>query len=354
MNILIGISGGVDSAVAAHILKSQGHCITAAMMKIYSGKSLKLTGNSCYASDKSGEVQDAEKICEQLKCRFSLIDVSDEFDKLVFSVFKNEYMNARTPNPCVLCNPLIKFGVFPQKAKALGIPFDKFATGHYVRNYYDSCIGKYILKKSINCKKDQSYFLYALNQEILANTLFPLGEMSKDDVRNYARLNNIPVACKQDSQDFYSGKYSDLFDTKDIQGEIVDKFGNVLGIHHGLHNYTIGQRKGILVSHSFPLYVVGFDMSSNRLIVSTKDDTYSNGLIATNLSWIFWEKPRTSFTAMAKIRSSQEPFECTVNIDNGHARVVFSAPQCAVAPGQAIVFYDNEIVLGGGTILSNL
>ena len=350
MDILVGISGGVDSAVAAYILKSQGHSISAAMMLIYNGSTLKNVSNSCYASDKSAEIADAKFICGLLECDFNLIDVSEEFNNQVFSVFKNEYLNARTPNPCVLCNPLIKFGVFPKKARAFGINFDKFATGHYVINEFNKDLGKYQLKRAINSKKDQSYFLYSLNQDVLKSVIFPLGKMSKEEVRKYAAKNNIPVAQKRDSQDFYSGSYSDLFDTNSSKGDIVDKFGNILGQHNGLHNYTIGQRKGLLISYSEPLYVIGFDKINNQLIVSTKDDTYSNGLIAQGLSWVFWDKPVRAFEAQAKIRSAQEPFNCRVVINNDSAKVEFEIPQSSVAPGQAIVFYDNDIVLGGGII----
>lgn len=354
MNILVGVSGGVDSAVAAHILKAEGHSITAAMMKIYSGKYKNNSLNSCYASDKSNEISDAIANCRVIGCDFSIIDVSHEFNELVFSRFKKEYLNARTPNPCVLCNPLVKFGVFLKLAKKQGIEFDKFATGHYVRNEYNNEIGKFQLKRGVNDKKDQSYFLYGLSQDVLQNVLFPLGNMQKDDVRLYAQENNIPVAEKRDSQDFYSGSYSDLLECGDNFGEIVDKFGNILGKHNGLHNYTIGQRKGLCIAYSEPLYVIGFDITSNRLIVSTKDDTYSNGLIADELNWIFWEKPARSFFAQAKIRSSQKPFSCKVELVDNYAKVDFEIPQSSIAPGQAIVFYQDDIVLGGGVIKSQL
>ncbi len=355
MEILVGVSGGVDSAVAAHILMSQGNTVHAAMMQIYSGDKFLQAGNSCYATDKTQEINDAKQNCERIGCDFTLIDVSPEFHSYVFNVFKNEYLNARTPNPCVLCNPLIKFNAFPSKAKMNGINFDKFATGHYVINEYNSKIGKFQLKRAIDTKKDQSYFLYALSQDTLKNVLFPLGKMHKDEVRNYAFRHNISVANKRDSQDFYSGSYSDLLDCNSAKGEIVDKFGNILGYHSGLHNYTIGQRKGILVSYSEALYVIGFDKDSNRLIVSTKDDTYSSGLIADNLSWVFWDGPKKSFFAKAKIRSSQTPFDCSVSIDNlNNARVLFNSPQSSVAPGQAVVFYDDDLVLGGGIIKAAL
>ena len=354
MNILVALSGGVDSAVCAHILKSQGFNITGAMMKIYNGSIISSALNSCYGSDKAAEINDAKKICAQLECDFHLIDVSQEFNKLVFENFKSQYLNAKTPNPCVLCNPLIKFGVFPKKALELGIKFDKFATGHYVRNIFDHDSGKYKLMRAKNHKKDQSYFLYALTQEKLSKILFPLGDMLKEEVRQYALENNIPVANKRDSQDFYDGSYSDLLNVDAKCGDIVDKFGNVLGRHKGLYNYTIGQRKGLLIAYSEPLYVIGFDTKNNRLIVSTKNDTYAQGLYAKNINWIL-DVPQKPFEAQIKIRSAQQPAECIIHpIQQDCVKVLFKTPQSAVAPGQAAVFYNEDTVLGGGTIDSQI
>ena len=354
MKVLVAISGGVDSAVAAHILKSQGHDVSGAMMKIYNGdiKNNNIS-NSCYASDKSSEIYDARHICKLIGCDFHLVDVSNEFDQLVFNEFKSEYLSARTPNPCVLCNPLIKFGVFPDKLLKKGICFDKFATGHYVRCEYDPNRNLYKLLRGINHKKDQSYFLYALTQEKLSKILFPLGTMDKDDVRKYAIEHNIPVALKRDSQDFYSGSYSELFNENVECGDIVDTLGNILGTHRGLHNYTIGQRKGLFVAYSEPLYVVDFDKENNRLVVSTKEDTYAQGMFVKDINWILskYDKP---FDTFVKIRSSQQPFECSVFPCGDVAKVLFKVPQSAVAPGQAAVFYDRDVVLGGGTIDSSI
>lgn len=351
MKVLTGISGGVDSAVAAFILKEQGYEVIGAMMKVYSGDAKNIVANSCYGSDKTKEIEDAKANCKVVGCDFYIADVSKEFDSLVFAKFKQEYLSARTPNPCVLCNPSIKFGVFPDKIRQMGIGFDKFATGHYARNEFNENIAKFQLKRGKNAKKDQSYFLYALTQEKLKNILFPLGSMQKEDVRKYALEKNIPVAKKQDSQDFYGGSYGELFDDIDVKcGEIVDKFGNILGSHKGLHNYTIGQRKGLLIAYSEPLYVIGFDTLNNRLIVATKDDTYSSGLYADNLNWIFLDKFDKKIDAQVKIRSAQQPVECTIEPVPDGVKVLFKTPQSAVAPGQAAVFYDDEVVLGGGII----
>ena len=246
MKILVGVSGGVDSAVALHLLKSQGHSVIGAMMKIYDGE-VKTIANSCYGTDKIKEEADALANCKHVGCEFHCVDLATNFDNIVFNEFKKQYLSGLTPNPCVMCNKLIKFGAFPLKIKKMGIQFDKFATGHYARNEFNEKTGRFELKKGINPKKDQTYFLYRLSQDELSNILFPLGSMQKEEVRDYAIKNSIPVAQKQDSQDFYKGDYSELFDVEPKKGVLKDRYGNILGYHEGIWNYTIGQRKGLKI-----------------------------------------------------------------------------------------------------------
>ena len=349
MNILVGVSGGVDSAVVLHMLKSQNHNVIGVMMKIYDGE-IKTLANSCYGTDKKKEIDDAIKNCNHVNCDFHLIDLSKEYNDIVFESFKNQYLNGLTPNPCVECNKKVKFGLLPQKAKELGLNFEKFATGHYARNEFNEQTGRYELKKGISGKKDQTYFLYRLSQDELKNILFPLGNITKEEVRNYAINNNIPVALKTDSQDFYKGNYSELFDTKENGGEITDKFGNILGYHNGICNYTIGQRKGLKIAYSEPLYVIDIDNKENKVIVGTKNDTYQKKLIANQLNWISIDNPQKPFEATAKIRSASNPVDVIVYPNNDEITVEFKDKISAIAPAQSIVLYNDDIVIGGGII----
>lgn len=352
MKILVGVSGGVDSAVALHILKSQGHEVIGAMMKIYDGD-IKTIANSCYGTDKEKETADALANCNHVGCNFHLFDLAKDFNDIVFSEFKNQYLSGLTPNPCVMCNKLIKFGAFPSAVKKSGIEFDKFATGHYARNEFNEKSSRWELKKGINPKKDQTYFLYRLSQEELNNILFPLGSMQKEEVREYAFKNNIPVAKKLDSQDFYKGDYSELFNVEAVKGELKDRYGNILGYHEGIWNYTIGQRKGLKIAYSEPLYVLEIDSKTNSVIVGIKDETYCRGLIARDLNWVSLNNPTKPFEATAKIRSASNPVDVVVYPNDDEIKVEFKDKISSIAPAQAVVLYQDDIVLGGGTIVSS-
>lgn len=352
MKILTGVSGGVDSAVALNILKSQGHDVIGAMMKIYDGD-IKTIANSCYGTDKRKEIKDAKANCAHTGCEFYLFDLSKEYDEIVFREFKEQYLKGLTPNPCVICNKFIKFGLFPRAAKKAGIEFDKFATGHYARNEFNLETSRWELKKGINPKKDQTYFLYRLSQEELSKILFPLGNMTKEEVRNYALEHNIPVAKKQDSQDFYKGDYSKLFDVGIQKGEIKDRFGNVLGHHNGICNYTIGQRKGLKIAYSEPLYVIDIDGKTNSVIVGIKDETYCRGLYAQDINWVSLNNPKEPFEASAKIRSASNPVDVVVYPFDNEIKVEFKDKISAIAPAQSVVLYKDDVVLGGGIIKSS-
>lgn len=325
MKVLVGMSGGVDSSVTALTLKQQGHEVIGATMVI----------------QKDTDTEAARQICEAIGIPFHVIDCVGEFEKHVIGNLKKEYSNGRTPNPCVQCNSLVKFGIFPELARASGIEFDKFATGHYAR------LENGVLKRGIDLKKDQSYFLYRLKPKQLENLLFPLGGFTKDKIRAIAKENGLKVSEKPDSQDFCIGDYSELLEVQDKPGNIVDTSGKILGTHSGIWNYTIGKRKGLGIAAAEPLYVLELRKGVNEVVVGFADETWKKGLVANDLNWI--SKPEKS-NLSAKIRSTQSPMPVTVQVNGDEITVEFEELQKAVTPGQSIVLYDGNIVLGGGLI----
>jgi tRNA-specific 2-thiouridylase len=246
---------------------------------------------------------------------------------------------------------MIKFDVLPFLAKQAGLEFDKFATGHYANVEFDAESNRYLLKKGINPKKDQSYFLYKLKQRQLENIMLPLGKYEKNEIRDIARDFGLKVCDKPDSQDFYVGDYNELLEVKPKAGNIVDKCGNVLGQHTGIWNYTVGQRKGLGIAHSAPLYVIDLRKDTNEVVVGELDETFNNVLEAVELNWVSIPELETPIKATAKVRSAQVPTNVTV-IPQGNGRVLvkFDDMQKALTKGQSVVFYNNDILLGGGII----
>ena len=256
MRVLVGLSGGVDSAVTAALLKKQGYDVIGVTMTIWGDKkatSHKGCHGACLDSNEGDDVEISKKISDYLNIPYYVFDCSKKYDELVLEYFKNEYISGKTPNPCIRCNALVKFGVLPYVAKENGIEFDKFATGHYARIIEQD--GIYNLCQAKDKTKDQSYFLYRIKQEQLKNILLPLGEYTKSEVRQMAKDFGLEVADKPDSQDFYNGDYNELLGVSEKLGNIVDVNGKILGTHKGIWNYTIGQRKGIGISSNEPLYV---------------------------------------------------------------------------------------------------
>lgn len=359
MKILVGMSGGVDSSVAALLLKEQGHEVIGATMKIWSDEkherlapsaNVNSCKDACYGPNEKEDIEEARKIAEKIGVPFYVFDCSKEYEQIVLDNFKEEYLSGRTPNPCVRCNSLIKFDVLPFLAKKSGLEFDKFATGHYARVEFCKDSDRFILKRGINPKKDQSYFLYKLRQNQLANILMPLGGFEKAEIRDIAKNNDLKVYDKPDSQDFYSGDYNELLEVKPKIGKIVDKTGKILGTHEGIWNYTIGQRKGLGIAHTSPLYVIDLNKDKNEVVVGEADATFKNGLMATELNWVSITGLNKEIKATAKVRSAQTPVDVTLKPDGENVLVTFEDMEKSLTKGQSVVFYDGDILLGGGII----
>jgi tRNA-specific 2-thiouridylase len=351
--VIVGLSGGVDSSVAAYLLKQQGYDVIGVTMSIWDGKpSLVPSGkHACYGPDENEEIEEARELAGILDIPYRVFDCSQRYKTLVLDYFRSEYLSGRTPNPCVRCNQLIKFGMLPDLARMEGLVFDYFATGHYAVVEWNDQRKRYLLKKGIDPRKDQTYFIYRLTQEQLSKVLFPIGNMTKQEVREIATKINLPLSEKEESQDFYSGDYRDLLNVKDTPGNIVDAKGNVLGKHNGFWNYTIGQRKGLGVAYSEPLYVLSLDKEKNKVVVGIHEEVMSSSFIVNDLNWIAFESLNEPAEVEVKIRSAQnatgariEPFE------NDSVKVTFNFPNDGITPGQSAVFYQDDLVLGGGVI----
>ncbi len=350
MKIAVGLSGGVDSAVAAYLLKKEGHEIFGTIMTLWKGGDAKTTkGNACYGPDEKDDIEEAKKVCDFLEIPFKQIDCSKEYESIVLDNFNREYTEGRTPNPCILCNKNIKFGALPALLFKSGMKFEKFATGHYVNAIEDAGTGNFILKKGKDPKKDQSYFLYRLTQEQLSRSLFPLGNYTKDEVRKIAKDSGLPVYNKPESQDFYSGNYSDLIKSKPKKGSFLNLDGEVLGEHNGIWNYTIGQRKGLGISGPHPLYVIAISAKTNNIILGRREELFSKGLRSEDVNILVDMLPEK---AKAKIRSSAEEKDCLIEITKTGMDIIFDEEQSSVTPGQSVVLYDGDTVLGGGIIKS--
>lgn len=349
MKIAVAMSGGVDSSVTAALLKQQGHEVIGITMRLFAPCT---TGSGSAAHD-------AAAVARHLDIAHHVVDFEADFRELIINNFISEYACGHTPNPCIRCNRFIKFGLLLDKARELGA--DLLATGHYVRKSIGPD-GTCHLRMARNSHKDQSYFLYTLTQERLIRLLFPLGEVeSKDEVRRLAREFGLPVAEKSDSQevcfipgDDYIAFLEGCAGQADTRGDIVHLNGTLLGQHKGTHRYTIGQRKGLGIAWSEPLYVVAIDTGDNRVVVAEQQHVFAEGLLATDLSWVV--KPLESeFAGSCKIRYRHQPVVCQIRVlENGTSEVCFTNPQKSVTPGQSVVFYQGDEVLGGGRIVSAL
>lgn len=347
--IAVAMSGGVDSSVTAALLKQQGHEVIGITMSLFAP----------HGSDSSSPAHDAAIVAEHLGIPHHIADFAPDFSRLIIGDFIDEYRAGHTPNPCVRCNRYIKFGLLLDKARELGA--DLLATGHYAIKSVDAD-GTCHLRVAANSRKDQSYFLYSLTQPQLQQVIFPLGVIeNKDEVRRLAREFALPVAEKSDSQEVCFIPNDDYVSFLEgnaalvaADGDIIHLDGRVVGRHHGTHRYTIGQRKGLGIAWSEPLYVTGIDAERNIVLVGEQQHVYAAGLHAEELSWVV-EPETEEFAATCKIRYRHQPVDCRVRLlAEGACDLFFDQPQKAVTPGQALVFYRDGEVMGGGRIISPL
>lgn len=347
--IVVAMSGGVDSSVAALLLKEQGYQVIGVTLHIWDSND---SAKSCCGLK---AITDAQRVCAKLEIPFYTIDTKQEFEQWVIRDFCDEYPKGRTPNPCIRCNQFIKFDFLLSKAKELGA--EKIATGHYAQVQYDQNHQRWLLGKGIDQKKDQSYVLYAMNQEQLSKTLLPLGKLKKTEVREIAKKLDLIVADKPDSQEICfipDNNYAKfLMKNRNYQaqpGQILNMQGKVIGKHPGIIYYTIGQRRRIGIAHKEPLYVTKIDPIKNEITVGTEDEVYQTKFTVTDLNFISIDKLTEPQNCQTKIRYTHLPAESQIKPVQNRVEVEFSHGQWAVTPGQAAVFYDNDIVIGGGII----
>ncbi len=351
--VAVAMSGGVDSSVAAALLKEKGYEVIGVTMKVWDGETLPANGtrHACYGPGEEEDLEDARKVAQVLGIPLNIFNLRQEYKIEVLDYFCHEYLSGRTPNPCIRCNRRVKFDALLRKARDTGIEFDYFATGHYARVEHDEGKRRYLLKKAKDMAKDQSYFLFALSQEQLSNSLFPLGNHTKEEVRKMARDLELGIDDKPESQDFFAGDYSSLLGKVARPGPILNKEGEILGEHRGIPFYTIGQRKGLGISSKEPLYVTAIDQGKNVIVVGPKEEVYGDELVAMELNWIAIEELSRPVDLKAKIRYLHKEAEAMViPRDEDKVHVKFKEPQMAITPGQAVVFYDDDTVIGGGTI----
>ncbi len=361
--IAVAMSGGVDSSTVAALLVRQGHAVVGMTMQLWNQRRLPelsaegATGRCCSLDD----VYDARRVAEQVGIPYYVVNFERQFEDQVVKPFVQEYLAGRTPIPCTLCNNYIKFDRFLEMADSVGAL--RMATGHYARIRFHESGGRYQLLRAVDQTKDQTYFLFGLKQDQLARTLFPLGEMAKPEVRELARSMNLAVAAKGDSQEICfvpNGDYAAFLNAymketgvpeQRTHGEIVTADGRTLGEHNGVHRFTVGQRKGLGIATGEPLYVIATDAASQRVIVGGNDQLLRQRFFAREINWISIACPDAAVRAQVKIRNKHTAAPATIHaVAPDRVEVVFEEPQRAVTPGQGAVFYNGDVVLGGGWI----
>lgn len=354
-SVMLGMSGGVDSSVAAAVLTEQGYNVVGVTMQIWpdmdEGRK-QVEGGCCSLS----AVDDARRVADSIGIPYYVLNFKDVFQQKVIDYFNTEYLKGRTPNPCIACNRFVKFESMLQKAISMGM--DYIATGHYARIAKDNNTGRFLLKKSVTAAKDQTYALYTMTQDQLSRTLFPIGEFTKDKVREMALALRLPVAHKPDSQEIcfvedndYGRYISENTDADIRPGFFIDSSGNRLGMHKGIIHYTVGQRKGLGISFGRPMFVVAINPGDNTVVLGDENEVFSLELTSSDLNFISIPKLNGEMKVTAKIRYSAKEAPAVISpLKDGRVHVLFDQPQRAITPGQSVVFYDGDSVVGGGVI----
>ena len=346
--VLLGMSGGVDSSVSALLLKERGYDVVGTTLELFVGSS------GCNVNT----YMDAKNVCNSIGIPHFTFDCKEDFRKYVIDDFIECYANQKTPNPCIECNKYMKFGIMYEKAKELGCNY--IATGHYAKTEYSEKYGRWVLKKSNAGKKDQSYVLWNIPKELIEHILFPLADFnSKEEIRNIAREHKLNVANKPDSEDICfipDGDYKKFLENnstlRPTPGNIVDKYGKVLGKHKGLYNYTIGQRRGLGISYKAPLFVTGFNKDKNEVVVGEEEDIYKKEMYVNNINLLLVDKLDKGLRVSVKTRYSSKEEMATIEMaGEDKIKVTFDNPVARITPGQSAVFYIDDIVFGGGKII---
>lgn len=349
--VLLGVSGGVDSAVAALILKKQGYEVIGVTMDLWNKKD--------GSSGSTNAINDAKIVCDKLGIQHIVVDFKETFKKDIMDYFKESYKKGITPNPCVRCNKIIKFGLLFEKAKELGAYY--ISTGHYAKKELSDKYGCYVIKKSKNLKKDQTYVMNRINKDIVKHMLFPLEDFeTKDEIRKIAEENGlVNVARKSDSEDICfvpGGDYKEFlnknYNLKSNSGNIIGLDGKIYGKHEGIFRYTIGQRRGLGIANETPLFVLGVNPEKNEVIVGSEKELYKNKMIINDVNWLVFDDIIDGQELFVKIRYAQKEVKCNIyKLNETEYKVVFEEPVPRITPGQSAVFYLDDILIGGGTIL---
>ena len=372
--VVVGMSGGVDSTLTALLLLQKGCKVIGATMSLWDGSLPEIntgtkTREACFGPGEEENIEECQRFCKAHGIEYYVIDVKETYKREILEYFKSEYRSGRTPNPCIRCNMLIKFGALLAGIEKLGIKYDYFCTGHYAKivrpeqGLFGSDVRPYMISTATDISKDQTYFLYRVSSETLEKVRFPLAAMKKAEVIALAKEAGLEAANREESQDFVGEEYFDILfaDKPSVPGDIIDLDGHVLGQHRGIEHYTVGQRRGLGVAVNYPVYVHSIDAKNNVVVLAPNEAMNSNALIADDFVWPGKVEPTEAFDAMVKIRLASKPASARIEryipseADKTEYRgqpwkITFAEPQRAVAPGQSAVLYIDGVIAGGGVI----